>query len=413
MSIYHLSVKTISRNTGRSAVAAAAYRAGENIKNERDGIFHKYAGRKDVEYSKILLPKGAPERWQKRAILWNDVEHKEKRKDARTAREIEVGLPIEFDQEKKIEVLTKFCEQEFVSQGMIADINIHDKGDGNPHAHIMLTTRSIKGGEFGKKNRGWDCRENVSQWRKVWADVCNECLEEDQQIDHRSYEEQGRNQLPMIHEGSAATAMKRRGEYSERADHNRQVRELNKKQVEMEAMEKVLQRQKQMCEGWSKGFLSVVEPQIFEDYMAKGSFKTGSHRIRIFESREDLLSCRTIMKILVDSEKYAKMCEDSWVSFESVDAEAISDYLKDHDSVDTLIFSIRKTQKNDEKIAAIKKFMKKEKPGREIGFYRHQPLGKVSWKESLEEYALGQKEYMERMMVSEQSFRLRGLDRSR
>ncbi|MDO5434621.1 MobQ family relaxase, partial [Eubacterium sp.] len=215
MSIYHLSVKTISRNTGRSAVAAAAYRAGENIKNERDGIFHKYAGRKDVEYSKILLPKGAPERWQKRAILWNDVEHKEKRKDARTAREIEVGLPIEFDQEKRIEVLTKFCEQEFVSKGMIADINIHDKGDGNPHAHIMLTTRSIKGGEFGKKNRGWDCRENVNQWRKVWADVCNECLEEDQQIDHRSYEEQGRNQLPTIHEGSAATAMKRRGEYSE------------------------------------------------------------------------------------------------------------------------------------------------------------------------------------------------------
>ena len=226
MAIYHLHVGIISRSTGRSSVAAAAYRSGEKIKNEHDGITHDYSGRnavqsaayragekldghdftnkKGVVYSEIMLPENAPEKFQNRAALWNAVEQAEKRKDAQTARDIDVALPVEFERREQIELLQEYIQKNFVDNGMIADFSIHDKQDGNPHAHILLTTRNVDEDGFKGKNRSWNKLENLKQWREDWAKTVNrefERLGVAERIDHRTLEAQGIDRVPTVHVG--------------------------------------------------------------------------------------------------------------------------------------------------------------------------------------------------------------------
>ena len=226
MAIYHLHVNIISRNSGRSSVAAAAYRAGEKLHNERDGITHDYSKRnavnsaayrsgeklndydfttkRGVVYAEIILPKYAPEEFQDRATLWNAVEKSEKRCDAQTVREIDVALPAEFDRKKQIDITREYIRENFVNHGMIADFAIHDKGDGNPHAHIMLTTREVTQDGFGKKNRDWNKVEYLEKWRENWANICNHELERIgslERIDHRTLAAQGFTREPTIHHG--------------------------------------------------------------------------------------------------------------------------------------------------------------------------------------------------------------------
>ena len=166
MAIFHLSVKVISRNQGRSAVAAAAYRSAEKIVNEWDGVEHDFTKKHWVEFSEIMLPNYAPSEYKDRSVLWNAVEKAEKASDARLAREVEVALPKELTRDQQIQVIEDFVQRKFVSQGMIADINIHDppvtddRGRAldqngnvttdteqmvfqNPHAHILLTVRPL------------------------------------------------------------------------------------------------------------------------------------------------------------------------------------------------------------------------------------------------------------------------------
>lgn len=171
MAIYHCSVKMIGRNAGRSSVAAAAYRAGERLVNEYDGVEHDFTKKHWIEYQEILLPKHAPKEYADRGTLWNAVELSEKSSSAQLAREFELALPVEFTREQQIEVLHRFIEDQLVSQGMIADLVIHNPPitndrhqpidrDGtvvkerekmqfcNPHAHIMVTVRPMD--EHGK-----------------------------------------------------------------------------------------------------------------------------------------------------------------------------------------------------------------------------------------------------------------------
>ena len=143
MSIYHCSIKIISRSGGRSAVASAAYRSGEKLYNDETGIIHDFTYKVGVIMNEIILPENAPERYHDREILWNEVQQVEKRSDAQFAREIEVALPIEMSREEQIECTRKYIKENFVDKGMIADWALHDKTDGNPHAHIMLTMRGI------------------------------------------------------------------------------------------------------------------------------------------------------------------------------------------------------------------------------------------------------------------------------
>lgn len=143
MSIYHCSIKIIGRTGGRSAVASAAYRSGERLYNEETGMVHDFTRKGGVVYSAVLLPKNAPDQYKDRQTLWNEVQKVEKRNDAQFAREVEVAFPVEMNREEQISCLQTYVTKNFVSKGMIADVAIHDKRDGNPHAHILLTVRAF------------------------------------------------------------------------------------------------------------------------------------------------------------------------------------------------------------------------------------------------------------------------------
>ena len=151
MAIYSMRMQVIGRSAGRSATAAAAYRSGEEIKDERTGKSHDYTGKSDIYDSEILLPEGAPERLGDRVTLWNEVERVEKRKDAQLSREVMIALPAELTHEQKQALTREYVRGEFTGQGMIADIGYHDFDSHNPHAHIMLTMRSVDEEGFGKK----------------------------------------------------------------------------------------------------------------------------------------------------------------------------------------------------------------------------------------------------------------------
>ena len=240
MAIYHLSIKIVSRGKGKSAVAAAAYRAGTIIKNEYDGITHDYSKKTGVVHTEILLPDNAPREYTDRATFWNAVEKVERYKTAQLAREIEIALPVELSKEENILLARRYVNENFVSAGMCADVCVHDTGAGNPHAHIMLTMRPIeKDGSWGQKSRSvdgkkiptvdWNEQTKAEDWRSAWADYCNAALRQIgcKEIDHRSYERQGIEQVPTIHLGVAASQMERNGIRTDRGDINREIEVTN------------------------------------------------------------------------------------------------------------------------------------------------------------------------------------------
>ncbi len=160
MAIYHFEAKVITRGTGRSVVAAAAYASCSKIYNEYDGIQHDYVKKRGNIYSEIFLPSNAPMEWQDRAELWNAVEAAEKSKDSRLARELIVALPIELQLDEWKSILHKFISEQCVNKGMCADVNIHDTDGHNPHAHILLTVRPIddKGKWQSKTQKEYLCK---------------------------------------------------------------------------------------------------------------------------------------------------------------------------------------------------------------------------------------------------------------
>ena len=145
MAIYHLEAKVVSRGKGRSAVAASAYLSCSQILNDYDGVQHDFTRKKGLVWQEVFLPEHAPAEWQDRSVLWNAVEESEKTKDSRLAREFVVALPIELSKSEWQKLLTEFIQEQFVSDGMCADVAIHDPHPPghNPHAHIMLTVRPL------------------------------------------------------------------------------------------------------------------------------------------------------------------------------------------------------------------------------------------------------------------------------
>ena len=203
MAIYHFSGSVISRSHGKSSIASAAYRSGEKLYDERQERVADYSRKQDVAYKEILLPEGAPEWTGDREKLWNAVEAAENRKDAQLAREFNFALPREFTKEHNIELAREFVQNEFVAKGMIADLCIHDgkakDGEEQPHAHVMLTLREVTKEGFGLKERSWNAKENILEWREAWAEYANKHLALngiDQRIDHKTLEEQGINLEP-------------------------------------------------------------------------------------------------------------------------------------------------------------------------------------------------------------------------
>ena len=143
MAIYHLEAKMVSRGAGRSAVAASAYLSCSRMLNNYDGVQHDYTRKQGLAWQAVFLPPMAPPEWQDREKLWNAVEEAEKTKDSRLAREFVAALPIELSRQQQIELLQEFIQEQFVDEGMCADVAIHDTDGHNPHAHILLTVRPL------------------------------------------------------------------------------------------------------------------------------------------------------------------------------------------------------------------------------------------------------------------------------
>ena len=231
MAIYHLHVKVIGRKAGSSAVASAAYRSASRMRDERIDRVQDFSNKRGVVHSEVLLPENAPEQWSDRERLWNDVEAFEVRKDAQLAREVEFAIPREMTQAQGIELARDFAQQEFVDQGMIADLNVHwDSGEDGmpkPHAHVMLTMRSVDENGFGPKVRDWNRTEMVERWRERWAEHVNERLAEldiDARIDHRSLEAQGIGLEPQSQIGAPAQRIEGEGiEAADRAEMHREI----------------------------------------------------------------------------------------------------------------------------------------------------------------------------------------------
>ena len=156
IAIYHCNISIVSRGKGKSAVAAAAYRSGEKLTNEWDGMTHDYTRKGGVVHTEIMLPPHAPPSFSDRSTLWNSVELYEKAGNAQLAREIDAALPIELSREEQIRLVREYCSSQFVSRGMCVDFAIHDTDSGNPHCHIMLTMRPLdeRGAWAAKSQKG-------------------------------------------------------------------------------------------------------------------------------------------------------------------------------------------------------------------------------------------------------------------
>jgi len=239
MAIYHLHVKVIGRKAGSSAVASAAYRSASRLRDERIDRVQDFSAKRGVVHSEVLLPDHAPEVWEDRERLWNDVEAFEVRKDAQLAREVEFAIPREMTQAQGIELARDFAQSEFVDQGMIADLNVHwdvgEDGMPKPHAHVMLTMREVDEDGFGKKMRDWNRTEMVERWRERWAEHVNERLAEldiDARIDHRSLEVQGIGLEPQSQIGAPAQRIEGEGiEAADRADMHREIARNNGERI--------------------------------------------------------------------------------------------------------------------------------------------------------------------------------------
>lgn len=221
MAIYHLSVKTVSRSAGRSATAAAAYRAGVEITDERTGEIHDYTRKGGVESAELVLPAGAPEWAADRAALWNAAEQAETRKNSTVAREFEIALPEELSPAERQRLARDLAREIVERHGCAADVAIHAPGkegdNRNHHAHILLSTRRLGPEGFTEKTRELDDQKTgpqiVTQWRERFASLQNERLREagiEARVDHRTLEAQGIDREPTRHLGPAATGYERR-----------------------------------------------------------------------------------------------------------------------------------------------------------------------------------------------------------
>ena len=263
MALFHFTADQIKRSEGQSVMASAAYRSGEKLHSAYYGEDSDYTRKKGVICSEILLPSHVPREFADRETLWNAVEHAEHGKKAQLAYSFEVSLQNEFSLEENIALARKFLLEHFVSRGMTVDVSFHEKehGDGgtpNPHFHFLCPIRPIEqDGKWGLKQRrvyeldedgnrirdadgnfvfnavpttDWGRPETLEYWRQTWAEMCNAKFAEkglDVRIDHRSYERQGVDLLPTIHEGATVRAMEKKGIRTEKGEFNRWIRATN------------------------------------------------------------------------------------------------------------------------------------------------------------------------------------------
>jgi hypothetical protein len=221
MASFHLAVKTIGRSAGRSATAAAAYRAGVEIADERTGIVHDYTRKQGIEHREIVAPADAPDWARDRAALWNAAEQAETRKNSTVAREYEIALPAELSADARRDLVLGLAREISERHGVAVDVAIHAPGrqgdQRNHHAHLLTTTRRIGAEGLGEKTRELDQKTSgeVERWRGRFAEMQNAALERAQvaeRVDHRSHQRRGIEQEATVHMGPGVAAMERRAE---------------------------------------------------------------------------------------------------------------------------------------------------------------------------------------------------------
>jgi len=263
LALFHLNVTQIKRSKGQSAIAAAAYRVGEKLYSEYYGETSDYTNKHGVILTEILLPDHVPREYADRQTLWNAVEKAERGKNAQLAYSFDIALQNEFSVEENIDLARQFLLEHFVSRGMVVDFAIHvpdtePSGISNPHFHVMAPIRPIdESGKWGCKqhrvyeldengNRlldtdgnyifnavpttDWGSPETLEYWREQWAAMCNAKFEEKglpERIDHRSYERQGVDVLPTIHEGPSVHQMEAKGIRTDKGEFNRWIKATN------------------------------------------------------------------------------------------------------------------------------------------------------------------------------------------
>ena len=263
MALFHFTVTQTKRSKGQSAIASAAYRSGEKLYSEYYGEYSDYTRKRGVICSDILLPPHAPKEYADRQTLWNAVEKAERGKNAQLAYSFEISLQNEFSLEENIALAREFLFREFVSRGMTVDVSFHEKecedgGTPNPHFHFLCPIRPMEqDGTWGIKQRreyvldeegnrirdangkyvfnavpttDWGSPETLEHWREAWAEMCNAKFAEkglDVRIDHRSYERQGVDLLPTIHEGATVRALEKKGIRTEKGEFNRWIKATN------------------------------------------------------------------------------------------------------------------------------------------------------------------------------------------
>ena len=255
MAIFHMSFSNISAGKGRSAIASAAYRSGEKLFDDKEGRNYFYA-RTVMPESFILTPQNALEWASDREQLWNEVEKKDRKSNSRYAKEFNVALPVELNEDEQKELLKKYVQENFVDQGMVADVAIHRDNPDNPHAHVMLTNRPFNpDGTWGLKSKrenildengnkiytgnsrfpksrkvwlvDWDKKEKINQWRHNWAVSVNQVLEQKNipdRISEKSFADQGIDEVATQHEGINSKR-------HERKEFNQQVKEQRRAQA--------------------------------------------------------------------------------------------------------------------------------------------------------------------------------------
>ena len=238
MASFLCQVQTIQRSLGRSAVAAAAYRATTHLQDHRLAMEFDFSKKDRAEHTEVMLPEGAPAAYADRETLWNAAEASERRKDAVPAQEILLALPHELDVEKRRQLVRDFVQEHVVAKGMIADIAMHRPGkegdQRNFHAHVLVTTRHVDGAGFGKKNREWNHASFVPRLRSAWSETQNAHLKrhlgpDAPQVSHLSLADRGIDRAPTVHLGPTASAMERKNLASERGEQNREVKAKNRK----------------------------------------------------------------------------------------------------------------------------------------------------------------------------------------
>lgn len=318
MAIYYLEVKVGSRGKGQSAIASAAYRAGAKLKDEEIGKTFDYTRKGGVVHSEISLCANAPKEYANRETLWNAVHKVEKASNSRLFREILVAIPNELQRDEQIQLVREYVKG-LTDRGMCCDWNIHDKGDGNPHAHIMCTVRSItekgtwaaksrkqyvldeNGNKIPLKNKdksgrtqyksykidynNWNETERVEEWRAEWAACCNKYLSPEKKIDHRSYERQGKEIIPQIHEGYASRKREQMGLTSDRCEYNRQVKADNQRlhafNLVLQSYQNEIDRLKTVVAYDVQQLVTLRDEYVRQMYIANkvkyGHFKTDKH----------------------------------------------------------------------------------------------------------------------------------------